>query len=104
MENGDKIFLLRILTKSKYVHGITILMDEFKIPNVGEVYVYELSSERFHGPIMKNPEIENKIIPAGFFYGIEYKDLYIEYFEPLGADYEGNFIISRVGVITKEYE
>lgn len=91
LENGDKVWLLNI--KSKGAKTLNFLFDEFHIPEGAKLYFYNDDRTDVLGAYTASQNREDMQFGTWLING---DNIWIEYFEPANADFEGQLHISKV--------
>jgi len=91
LENGDRIWLLKILSKGAY--SINLEFNKFYIPEGGELYIYNGDKTMLQGPITFAQNMESGVYANDLLKG---ESIILEYYEPSSATGKSQLNISQV--------
>lgn len=93
--DGSKLWLLKVSSPSAY--GMQFYFSKFRLPFGATLFFYNEDKTMILGAFTSdnNNEDSTAVTPFGTQW-IEGKTIYVEYFEPYFADFEGELTISRI--------
>ncbi|MDR1609905.1 MAG: trypsin-like peptidase domain-containing protein, partial [Candidatus Symbiothrix sp.] len=91
LPDGTKIWQIHIRSKGAY--SINVLLSDFELPQGGKLFVYNEDHSHVIGSFDYRNNSPEKILPIQPVAG---ESIIIEYSEPAGVSFEGNFMVSEV--------
>lgn len=91
LPDGTKVWQINIRSKGAY--SINVLLTDFELPPGGKLFVYSEDHAHVIGSFDYRNNSPEKILPIQPVAG---ESIIIEYSEPDGAPFEGNFTVSEV--------
>ena len=91
LPDGTKVWQINIRSKGAY--SINVLLTDFELPPDGKLFVYSENHSHVIGSFDYRNNAPGKILPLQPVAG---ESVIIEYSEPAGVPFEGNFTVSEV--------